>query len=335
MALEDIARRIIDNVELKTLLTNYEKCGSLNPKGYKALLPYESLVNFQVRECKGKIEEVGYQVGEPWSGNIKTAPILFVSRRLAYVSDEICPRYVPNDSPDGYGIACTDKIFQNGSLIDGDMTLDEVITWCNERFENAALNGNSLYIRTRGANGTENISPNSYWCSVRNNLEFLLSKGFKKSLRKQFASTTGGYVQEIMKCVACTSVVPYKVFPPKSSEYKKDFLRCQTFEHCWEAFAEEIISLSGAKVILLVGDEILNAFETSAKFASKSLKATEDSTANRRGKRGKIKLYEWDGRLVVSVAPNQGGMRNFSRYFQKSSSIIKTLRAKVKDLVEA
>ena len=333
MVLEDVAKKVIDNVELKTVLKNYITSGSLNPNGDIALLPYESLVNFQVRECNGKIEDVGYQVGEPWAGNIETAPVLFVSRRLAYVSNEICPRYVPNDNLEGYGIACTDKIFQNGRLIDGDMELGEVITWCNKRFENAALKGNSLYIRTRADVGTENISPNSYWGSVKNNFEFLLPKSFKKFLEKKFASTTGGYIREIMKYVACTSIVPYKVVPPKSSEYKRDFLRCQTFEHCWGAFAEEIISLSGAKIIVLVGDEVLNAFETSAMFASKSLKATEASTANKKGKKDTIALYEWDGRLVVSVAPNQGGMRNFSRYFQKGSSIIRVLRAKVEDLV--
>ena len=333
MTLKDVAKKVIDNRELKTVLTNYIMYESLNPKNDQALLPYENLVRFQVQECDGEIEKAGYQVGEPWAGNIKRAPILFVSRRLAYVSNEICLRYIPNDSPDGYEIACTDKIFQNGRLIDGDTTLNEVITWCNRRLGNAALKGNSLYIRTREDDGTESIAPNSYWCSVRNNFEFLLPKGLKQSLRKQFASTMVGYVQEIMKYVACTSVVPYKVVPPKSSRYKKDFIQGKTFDHCWKNVAEEIISLSGAKVIVLVGDEILNAFENSAMFASKSLKATENSTANKKGKRDTIKLYEWDKRLVVNVAPNQGGMRNFSRYFQAGSGIIATLRAKVKSLV--
>lgn len=138
-----------------------------------------------------------------------------------------------------------------------------------------------------------------------------------------------------MKYVACTSVVPFKVVLGRSSRYERDFVQGQTFEHCWKAFAEEIISLSGAKVIVLVGDEILDAFENSDRFVNKSLKATETSTATKKGKKDTIKLYEWDRRLIVNVAPNQGGMRSFSEYFQNGSGIIEILKAKVKSLVEA
>ena len=94
-------------------------------------MPYESLVNFQVQEWGGKIEKVGNQIGEPWAGNTKTVPILFVSRRLTYVSNEICSRYVSNDSQDGYGIACIDKTFQNGCFVNCDMNANEVMKCCN------------------------------------------------------------------------------------------------------------------------------------------------------------------------------------------------------------
>lgn len=282
--------------------------------------------------------------------------MLCVSRALGFKVDEICPCYVC-DKFIIHGITCTDKVFENGSLAGKSMSSDNVIDWCKECFDKVALlgnkatlkgNANGLYIDKRDiktGTGRNSVEANLYWGSLKENLEFLLSNNFKKSLSLQFAGTTGGYLREIMKYVSSTSVIPFKIMFNRS--YKEYFLAEKVFEYYWKTFAEEIISLSGAKIIFLVGgddmfeenkviegNEILRVFEKSDKFTNKRLRFTEHSRARKRGQ-NIIKLYEWEDRLIVSVAINQRGMRNFSRYFQIGSGIIEILRAKVKDLVES
>lgn len=326
MTLKEVATKVIDNNELKTVVMNYVLFGMLNLEEYETLIPYENLVGFQVLECERPIEEAGYQLGEPWAGNIKSAPILFVNKTLNYVADEYCPRYIPNDCPDGFEIAYTDRIFKE-RLMEGNMTVDQVITFCNTRLKKAAIKGNGLYTKVR-----EGIKPIRYWGAIRNNVELLLPDDFKALLKKKFADTieTGEYTREIMKLVACTSAVPFKVVPSIALKYKKWFEEDKTFEHCWHTFAEDVISLSGAKIIVLVGKEVLDAFEGSARFSEKELVISEKTRTG-----NIVNLYKLDNRLITSVDVAQGGMKRLDKYFGENSSILETLRARVNDLVNA
>ncbi len=88
MKFKDIAKKVIDNAELKKALMNYIKC---DPDNNLALVPYENLITFQAAECvqptsEHGLKEYGYQVGELWSGNIEKAHILFISKSLAYTA---------------------------------------------------------------------------------------------------------------------------------------------------------------------------------------------------------------------------------------------------------
>ncbi len=329
MTLKEVAENVIDNEELKTVVMYFILYGVLNI-GNKKLVPYENLVQIQVLECEYPMEEAGYQVGEPWSGNIKSAPILFVNKTLGYVANEYCPRYIPNDCPNGFEIVFTDRIFKNDRLMSGNMTVDQVITFCNTRFKEAALQGNGLYIKT-----TNGIKPARYWGAVRNNAEYLLPSDLKEFLKQKSESdsSTGEYTREIMKYVACTSVVPFKLGPLKYAMYKRWFEEGNTFTHCWNTFAEEIITLSGARVIVLVGDDVLKAFEDSERFAEKKLLMKEESQPDSKGKSDAIRLYELGNRLIVNVSANQGGIRRFDKYFPEGSEILEALKARMKRAV--
>ncbi len=106
-----------------------------------------------------------------------------MNKTLGYVANEYCPRYIPNDCPDGFEIAFTDRIFKNDRLMSVNMTLDQVITFCNTRFKRVALQGNGLYIKT-----TEGIKPARYWGAVRNNAEYLLPEDLKIFLKQKSES---------------------------------------------------------------------------------------------------------------------------------------------------
>ncbi len=72
MDFKDIATKVIDNAELKKALMNYLEFVTPN-KNDSVLVPYENLIMFQASESVHPIREAGYQVGEPWSGDIENA----------------------------------------------------------------------------------------------------------------------------------------------------------------------------------------------------------------------------------------------------------------------
>lgn len=152
MDFKDIATKVIDNAELKKALMNYLEFDTPN-KNDSVLVPYENLIMFQASESVHPIREAGYQVGEPWSGDIENADILFVSKTLAYAPTEICPRYIslPCEEPDNYRIAVTDCIqkLTNHTIQDSDPNdVGRVIEFCNTRFKKAFLsNSKTLHIR--------------------------------------------------------------------------------------------------------------------------------------------------------------------------------------------
>ncbi len=55
---------------------------------------------------------------------------------------------------------------------------------------------------------------------------------------------------------------------------------------------------------MLVGDDVLRAFEDSERFAEKKLLMKEESQLGSRGKSDAIKLYELGKRLIVNVSAN-------------------------------
>lgn len=112
--------------------------------------------------------------------------------------------------------------------------------------------------------------------------------------------------------------------------YKRWFEEGKTFTHCWKTFAEEIITLSRARIIVLVGDDVLKAFENSPRFAGKRLLMSEKSRPNKKEESDVINLYECGKRLIVNVATNQGGIRRFDKYFLEGSQIVEALRARMK-----
>lgn len=344
MKFKDIATKVIDNAELKKALMNYIKRDSPNLGHDPALVPYENLITFQAAECvqptsEHALKEYGYQVGEPWSGNIEKAHILFISKSLAYTAQEICPRYVLNENEDDFYMAVTDRvqtIIDEGYPKDHLIGLEKVIELCNTRFSRAFLNTNStLYVQT-----AEKIEPVKYWGAMRNNTETLLTD-IQSALEALCGKkTTANYYKSMMEYVACASVVPYKVTPQNGTPYADAFNAGGTFQHCWNSFAKDLISLSlseasAPKIVVLVGDDVLQVFQKSTTFSALQPELTETSKPDGNKKTRTIFLYKDNGNLIVNVRDNQGSMGSFANYFPQDSQILSMLQAKFSALFNA
>lgn len=345
MEFKDIATKVINNAELKTALMNYIKSGNPNPDKDPALVPYENLITFQASECGSitgcirPLEKYGYQVGEPWSGNIEKAHILFVSKSLAYTAQEICPRYIPNEALNDCYIAVTDRtqtVIDKGYPEDELIEAEDVIELCNTRFERAFLNNNStLYVQTLQRNKDV-----LYWGSMRNNTESLLLPNVQSALTTLYGGKTVDYYKSIMEYVACASVVPYKVITQKDTPYEVAFNAGGTFQHCWNRFAKDLISLSlseasAPKIVVLVGDDVLQVFQSSTTFSALQPELTETSQPDGNKKTHTIFLYKDNGNFIVNVRDNQGSMGSFANYFPKNSQILSILQAKFSALFNA
>ena len=85
--LDTIIKEIISNKDVHNLL--------LRPVTTHT---YGEIVQFQIDECTDNgttIEEEGFQIGEPFDGDIEHALILFLNSNPAFNFDEVSPRYFP------------------------------------------------------------------------------------------------------------------------------------------------------------------------------------------------------------------------------------------------
>ena len=89
-ALDDVIREIVFNDDVSQLLSTPNAAHS-----------YDGVVQFQVDECEDNgtsIAKEGFQIGEPFDGDIENAPILFLSSNPAFNFDEVSPRYFPDST---------------------------------------------------------------------------------------------------------------------------------------------------------------------------------------------------------------------------------------------
>ena len=86
MSLNDVARKIIFNSEIRSLLQDAHAEKTLDPSK-----PFTKLVQYQMqRGCK-------LQIGEPFTGDIEKAEVLIVSSNPAYNKNEDSPVYDPEN----------------------------------------------------------------------------------------------------------------------------------------------------------------------------------------------------------------------------------------------
>ena len=241
--LKEIARKVIYNEDILKLLQKR------NLEGL-----YRGLVDFQIEQCENEkhnssIDKEGFQVGEPWNGDIENAPILFLSSNPAYNFYEISPRWHWDNSDNG-----GKKILKGKN---GDpMSLENILDFIRTRIkESHAKSDKDIALRIRLKKDNAIYTPAvPYWGNVRERTEYLLPDELKISLGNKMPPAE--YARKIMEYVVCMEVVPFR--STGEAGLKKNTEKI--FDYCWDRFTLKILKLSGASIFVLVGSKVLNTF---------------------------------------------------------------------------
>ncbi|MBR1437719.1 MAG: hypothetical protein IJ587_04205, partial [Synergistaceae bacterium] len=167
-----------------------------------------------------------------------------------------------------------------------EMSFDEIKTFFKTRIQTSpARNDKDQTLRIPLKDGGTICVP--YWTCVKNNTELLLPDGFK-----------GKPAREIMKYAVCMEIVPFRSNGEEGVTNAKNV--------CWNDFTRDLLELSGASVIVLVGDKVLDSFVSN--IAPKAMGTLTAKQIYR------IKIGNKD-RLIVKVDFMLGKIRRFKGFF--------------------
>jgi hypothetical protein len=290
MNLDEAAKCIIDNPEVHDLLTDVLENRPVKNHPH----PLQKLVEFQRYEYARNgttLEKQGFQVGEPWVGDITKARILFLSSNPAFAFNENSPRYFAQT-----------KIFAMPGNKKTPLDLSQVRQNLHDRFQNNPVRGKALHIETLDSSGNIKGSKSvPYWGCVRNNVETLLPvslKGNPKPLTD--------YVRKLMSYAVCMEVVPFKS--------NRETGVHDAMSECWDKYTRHILERAAAPVFILVGLMARKAF---LEYALKD-NAPEKCKARQAFDNRDIYLYRDNGgtiRATVYVTFAQGQISRFEKYF--------------------
>ena len=253
MTLDNIIRDVVYNKDIQALLKKPEKH------------PYYEITQFQIDECKNNytsIEKEGFQIGEPFDGDIENAPILFLSSNPAFNFDEVSPRYFPDSDK----VFMSEHITTNACMVTGgiysfdeiktiftvpqrEMSFDEIKNFLKNRIQTSpAKNISDKTLRITLKDGGSIAVP--YWGTIRNNTEILLPTALKALWTGRL--TPSQQAREIMKYAVCMEIVPFR------STMAAGVL--PALNKCWNDFTKHLLAFSAAKVIVLVRSVAVNTF---------------------------------------------------------------------------
>ena len=167
-----------------------------------------------------------------------------------------------------------------------EMLFDEIKNFFKTRIQTSpAKNDKDQTLRIPLKDGGTICVP--YWTCVKNNTELLLPVALQ-----------GQSAREIMKYAVCMEIVPFRSNSEKGVTNAKNT--------CWNDFTRDLLDLSGASVIVIVGDKVLDSFVSNV-----APKAMGTLTARQIYH---IKIGNKD-RLIVKVDFAQGKIRRFKEFF--------------------
>jgi hypothetical protein len=270
---DDIVKNIVFNEGIRSLLMDVLK-GSQPPREH----PFRQLVECQrdAYACEGlSIETEGFQVGEPWNGDIANARVAFISSNPAFNPREDFPRYH----------AATGTL----SMLDGrEITADGAGAFFEHRFENAHItDGGGLQVKCLDqGTGASYYSTVSYWGCVRNSMESLWPNA------KSPGDSTEVYVKRLMSGAVSMELVPFK------SSGEKGVV--EALPTCLRNFTRHILPHIAAPIIVLVGKKVRRAFMGYAITDEKEWGKAKQAFDNSEAYRYNGPLFNGE-KLVVSV----------------------------------
>jgi hypothetical protein len=204
--------------------------------------PFRKLVEFQINAYKDEgfsIEDKGFQVGEPWSGDLQNARVLFLSSNPAIGVYDKFPRYHAKTRtiswPDGT-----------------QLSLPDVEKFFRDRFQCAPMkNGQVLYVEQVDDAGKDTGLTKAipYWGCVRNTIEKL---DLKTVQAKATFATIELYVKALMSRAVIMEIVPFKSNGENGVT--------EAFYTCARNFTQHLLPHATAPVVILIGQKVRQAF---------------------------------------------------------------------------
>ena len=265
---------------------------------------YENLV-----QKKGCPTEHGYQVPEPWNGDLEKADILFLSSNPGINVFEKFPRYIGRDKTSG------EMRFSYAPVTDAAqadyLSREEVRQFFIRRFQETPYTQSRLpgvyEFRNDGDGGVGpcRIRGVKYWNVMMKIAANILGieldeKTADESVRREICSR-----------ILSMEMVPFK--SAKEGDIPKDL-----WKDCWNKFSREIFYSSKAKIIFLVGWKTTKRF---CKFekdrGTDVMKMSKLWNSVNIDKDGKKKHSAWtrdaNGRMVVAIKHLTGARMSYDK----------------------
>ena len=237
--LEEIIRDVAYNQDIKKLMIDYFKGTPLSQH------PLRDFVQFQIDECikKGStLLKEGFQIGEPWNGDILNAPVLFLSSNPAFNFYEASPRFKLDTTGDYIFIPAHEN--NTEEIIDADYIKNFLCyriqcspAYCpNNRLSIPLTNGNTNSV--------------SYWDNVKSRIEEILPNSIRTKWQAMVTNgeiTQRNYAQKLMKYAVCMEIIPFR----SNNQFG---VNQSSINYCWDNFSKKILALSGASIIVIVGN---------------------------------------------------------------------------------
>ena len=230
MTLDSVIIGIVFNEDIHNLLMNISRDEPLREHPYKKLVEFQR--NAYKKECLN-IKDKGFQIGEPWNGDINNALVAFISSNPAFGPYDSFPRY--------------HAVTKTVSMPDGEtLDLDGIKKFFNDRFKNATVSKREvLRVKCNRAGDGVFYKAIPYWGCVRNSIKALWPNAPK-------GDSTEAYVKGLMSKAVCMELVPFK----SRSEIGVD----DALLFCLKNFTRHILSNITAPIVVLVGKKVRYSF---------------------------------------------------------------------------
>ena len=201
----------------------------------------------QFEKDNSSFEKEGFILSGLWNGDFVNAPLLVLSSNPAIRTKECSPRYFPADKKFYQPVNGNVKGIEIGSGIEARNFL---IDFSNRVFadRNLTVSGKDPKVlnMTWYEEKTHNAVP--FWGCMRNAVETLLPE----ELRQVKNGNAEDYMRFLMSFVLSTEIVPFQ----SNSETGV----AEAMNYCWDKFTKDLVSLSNAPVVLLIGKKVLEYF---------------------------------------------------------------------------
>ena len=305
--IDEIIRDVAYNQDIDALMSEYLMGKNLSQN------PLRDFVQYQINECKRnnlELEKEGFQIGEPWNGDILNAPILFLSSNPAFNFNEASPRYMGNGK---IVMPAHENNPEEG------VDLDYIKNFLRYRIQSspAYSTRDDLGIPLKDGN----VYRVNYWKNVKNRIEEILPDSIKKTWQAMVQNgemTQRNYAQKLMKYAVCMEIVPFR----SNGQFG---VNQSSINYCWDKFTQKILALSGASIFVIVGNNN-NAAAPMYVFDTFTEKMLGNNLADAREtlKKGKEKAEEkgdvyhrnigGKDRLIVSIGFDAGAIYTFTNH---------------------